>query len=314
MKRFLFIANLAIAIIVGVLVDVLFPTSFTNAEQYFLGLLIFVALSLAEVQHSIEQSSDQVAKIALHERRELAIWEARSELDQQLQEVRRLFHVLDEARETTTDLFYQYHVHKLSELEKSLRDATTKFELTIDESMFTVTAWLMSSAFRGQGDDILRAVLPTASLEFFFDVHTRTFFQRTYNHVLGHKCAGVRRLVVLDRPEDLTDERLQRLAAFHQGTDGYECQVVTRAVYDRIVSDYKLNRLIVDFGIYGNSYLYKALKNANTEIVGNYSRDAEEIKSFTECFESCWESGTPIDLSSQLEIPSPATVGWVFNG
>lgn len=301
MRKFLAIINLLIALLVAIMVDVLFPDAFSNSEQYFLGIAIFAALAILELL-LLNQDMDAKLDVAVAER-QLAVkaWEARTDLDHRVQEVQRLLHQLDAESNGHLDLFYEYHKKKLLDLERSLRDACVKQEVQIDETMFAVTEWLLRSSMRGRQPDKLRAVLRTKDLDFFFDVHTRMYFAQVATLMSEKLIVGVSRLIVVDDESHLADERLQRLITFHNQTTGYSCQAIPKVEYDRIVGDYRLSHLIVDFGIYGDSYLYKGLTNLDESIVGIYSRDPREISQFTQCFESCLSAAKSVPTQIQVD-------------
>lgn len=311
-KKWLLIANAAVSLIVAGLVGVIWPGAFTNVEQYFLGLLILIALTAVESAYIAAQSLS-VNQVAVKQmNREIEIWEARSELDLRLQEVRRLFHKLEEERLSEVDLFCSYHDRKLADLEASLRDALSKRQVQIDETMFAVTDWLLASTMKGRKSDVLRAVFPLTSADFFFDVHTRRYFTQVWRLIQTNQSAGVRRLVTYDDPNRLKDVRLQRLIAFHQAVVGYEIKAIDSQSFGRYLRDYRIHHLILDFGIYGIDYLYKALKNDSDEIVGLYSRDSREIELFTACFDGVWESAHPLPRA-ELELPARVAPNWVFD-
>jgi hypothetical protein len=314
LKKILIVLNLFAAIVVAVCIDVLFPGALTNAEQYFLGLLVFVALSLAELLYTANDISTRLDSAVAARRVEAREWEARTALERKLQEVRRLFNRLDAETERPVDLFYEYHKKKLAELERSLRDACVKQEAQIDETMFSVTNWLLESSFQGQEDDILRAVLATRDLDFFFDVHTRMYFSQMWELVQAGKSKGVRRLIVVDQQSHLEDERLKRLVTWHNKVANYECRMLNRINFSRIITDYRLQHLVVDFGIYGDTYLYKGLTNSETQIVGIYSKDPAEIAQFANCFQSCWDAARDLHFADTEAGATSPTVDWVFDG
>jgi hypothetical protein len=238
------------------------------------------------------------------------MWDAREGLDFRLQEVRRLFHEIGEYKVGDVDLFVSFFNKKLSDLEIDLREACSKQEVRIDETMLEVTTWLMQSSFHSRPTDIFRAIHFTTDTDFFFDVHAKRYFYQGYTMVKSGRIKGVRRIIVYRDSSELQRPSTQRLIAFHQQTSGYECMTLPERVFQRIVKDYNLHHLVQDFGIYGDSYLYKGVVNRSDEIVGYYSRDRSEIKRFIDCFETCWESGNPpakVDCSTDLSLE------WLFS-
>lgn len=92
----------------------------------------------------------------------------------------------------------------------------------------------------------------------------------------------------------------------------YSCRVIHATSFKRLVTDYKLHQLARDFGIYGDSYLYKGVINHVDDIVGYYSRDEIEIARFKRCFQDCWdEELAPVEVS-RSSIPDTQLLAWLF--
>jgi hypothetical protein len=299
------LANLVVAAVVPLWASFQVPPIFTNGELYLLGVLLFIALTCVEIGF--------LAEIAFaKEFRQTEIWDAREELDARLQEVRRLFHQVGEGRLADSDLFDHYFEQRLQALESSLRDACSRREIQIDETMLDVTTWLMESSFRGRPEDIFRAVFFTEDTSFFFDVHSRRYFNQAYHLVEDGKLAEVRRLIVYSDPADLLTPRVQRLIEFHNRMPKYSCRVIAATSFKRFVSDYKLHQLARDFGIYGNSYLYKGVVNHVDDIVGYYSRDNKEIEKFKRCFQDCWDEEIAPKEVLRSTTPDSELLAWLF--
>jgi len=294
--------NLLVSVAVPLIISAISPHLFSQGTNYLLGVAMFVALTVFEIYVLAEKAFEKQIKIE-------KMWDAREHLDFRLQEVRRLFHEVEERKVGDPDLFVSFFNKKLADLEIDLREACSKQEVRIDETMLEVTTWLMQSSFRGRSTDIFRAIHFTSDTDFFFDVHAKRYFCQGYNMVRSGAIKGVRRIIVYQNIDELTNPRTQRLIAFHQTTSGYECMTMPDRIFERIVKDYNLYHLVQDFGIYGNSYLYKGVVNRSDEIVGYYSRDRAEIDRFIDCFETCWETGDPpppVPMSRQV------TLEWLF--
>ena len=96
--------------------------------------------------------------------------------------------------------------------------------------------------------------------------------------------------MVFSDKSEIENEYTQYLIRFHVSNDGYDCRLISKSDLDRILRDYSIQHFAVDFGIYGERYLYKGVVAKSDEIVGSYSKDANEISKFVECFETCWSS------------------------
>lgn len=312
------VLNFVGSVLVAVFIDLVRPDALSTKEQWFVGGAIFIALMSAETLFAtgtlqsqvdaLKTSLAQATEVRQAENHAVAV---RSELDASVSEIHRLLGELSGVGTARTDLFFEYFKRRLHALQSGLNDACVKQQAQIDETMFSVTDWLYGSSFHGKDSDIFRAVLPSGDVDFFFDVHTRMYFMKMYQLVKSGQAKGVKRLLIVDNPDHLADERLIRLLTFHSFVDGYECRTIMRQDFTKIVNDYRLQHLVVDFGIYGTTYLYKGLTNSIEEIVGMYSRDRDEIALFIECFESAWQVGTVPPVAPGIDR-SDVSVEWVF--
>ena len=299
------LANLVISAGVPLWVSFQKPPTFTNGELYLLGVLLFIALTCAEI--------GLMAEVAFaKELRQTEIWDAREALDARLQEVRRLFHQVGEGRVADSDLFDHYFEQRLQALESTLRDACSKREIRIDETMLDVTTWLMESSFRGRPTDIFRAVFFIKDTDFFFEVHSRRYFNQAFHLVEERKLAEVQRLIVYNDPTELQAPRIKRLIEFHNRMPKYSCRVIHATSFKSFVGDYKLHQLARDFGIYGDSYLYKGVINHVDDIVGYYSRDRDEIDKFKRCFQDCWDEELPPTELPPGTVDESQLLAWLF--
>ena len=107
MKRLVAVLHTLAAVIVAAGVDVIFPSKFTNVEQYFLGLLIFIALTLVEMLFAFHEIGSKVDIAVTHRTAEAHAWRARTALDRKLQEVQALFHQLDVEADNQMDLCHE---------------------------------------------------------------------------------------------------------------------------------------------------------------------------------------------------------------
>lgn len=303
LKVVLGIANLLIAVVVPVIVSILKPTAYTGGEQVLLAIVLFIGVTALETLFLAETAFYRA-------RQDERIWDARDALDSRLQEVRRLFHIVQEDRRSEEDLFSSYFDQRLMHLTSALQDAANKREILIDETMLNVTTWLLKSSFRGRENDVFRAVFFADDEVFFFDLHTKRYFYQSYELLKKGKLKGVRRLIIYNNLDDLSSRRMQRLIAFHNTTDGYACRVLGQDSFSRIIKDFQLHHLMKDFGIYGDTYVYKGLTNRADEIVGLYSRDPNDIERLTLCFDSAWEAAQ--SWNSTETVPADNAVDWVF--
>lgn len=306
MTRFLIATlNLIVSVAVPLAFSKMDPSPFSTGESYIFGVLLFIALTVFELYIYAERAFATETRVT-------KIWDTREKLDARLQEVRRLFHEVEEQKVGDPDLFVSYFNKKLADLENSLRDASSKKEVRISETMLEVTTWLVKSSFHGRKTDVFRAVHFAGDNDFFFDVHSKRYFGQVAEMVDSGQIKQVRRLVVVRDNEQLKDPRTQRLLTFHQENKNFSCQVISYDSFMTIVGDYGLRHLVNDFGIYGNSYLYKGVIAKSQEIVGSYSRDQEEIDRFIDCFDTCWrDASRPPPRCAKPR--TKCSVDWMFS-
>ena len=282
----------------------------SKGEAYLLGVLLLVGQYVFETWIIADRASAIEIRLT-------RIWDARSKLDARLQDVRRLFHELEESKRTETDLFASYFDHRLLDLETDLRDACSKKQIQVDDTMLEVTTWLLQSSFQGRPKDIFRAIHLTADNNFFFDVHAQRYFRQMLDLMSRRKALEVRRLIIYVDEDELQDPRLKRLIAFHQHQDHYEAKLLPRATFDKFLKDYHLHHLVQDFGVYGDTYLYKGVLAQKDDIVGEYSRDEAELERFTDCFNTCWESAEPPahdEAVDEAGIQHDMSLSWLYRG
>lgn len=303
------LVNVIVAIGVPLLIGLLNKNPFSPSESYLLGVLLFIAVTSLEIYLLAERAFAKEVRVQ-------QVWAARTDLDSRLQEVRRLFHSVQEKKVATDDLFVRFFDHRLKMLERDLRDAESKHEVRIDGTMLEVTTWLLESSFAGRDEDIFRAVHFTSDNDFFLGLHSRRYFSQVKDLVGSGRIKGVKRLIVDDGDGPaFADPCSQRIVDFHHHAERYECRRLSRSAFAEVLRDYQLESLVRDFGIYGQAYLYKGVRNTAEEIIGHYSREPDEIARFIDCFETCWDSATattcsgssPVVSLDALFAPSPPT-------
>lgn len=306
--------NLGVTVILGIVLFLIPGEMFDASDSVVVGALAFIVASLVEMQLSVVGVSRDVGEVKALRIKERQDSETRNDVEASVHETRRMLGLLHDRKEGADDLFLRYHLHRLGELNKSLHDATSKQEVRIGATMFDVTDWLMKSSFRVGAGSIFRAVMPTseADLEFFFGVHGRRYFDQSNKYVVNGGCREIRRLFVI-RDEWEWDPRLKRLTAFHIDAEGYDCRMILLKEYSKIARDCGLDKT-VDFGVYGESYVYKAIKNVGEDVEGVYSRDPEEVERFTKCFDRCWGQGRKPGTESSIGVRQDTGWAWVFDG
>jgi len=285
--RLLLFINIVVAAFAPILVKVWNAHLFTPAEEVFFALVCFIVLTVFEISLVIRGVTRKI-------RSDFDLWESRDEVDAKMYEIRRMFHKVTENSFGPSDLFVSFFSRKIDQLDDLLVDATTKQEVRIDETMFQVTSELLYSAFDGRSGDIFRALHYCADNDFFFDIHSRRYFRQAYDLLQARKIKQIKRLIVYSAECELQDDKTKLLVAFHSSNKHYDCRLLSVENFNRILDDFGLHYLMRDFGIYGESYLYKAYVNRRDKIIGSYSKNPNEIRRCIECFEACWISPSAI--------------------
>src|SRR5260370_1220715 len=99
----------------------------------------------------------------------------------------------------------------------------------------------------------------------------------------------IRRLLVFDNNEEWKDDRIIRLIQCQSSTKGYSYRLMRMQDFISLKRDYRLD-FPVDFGVYGNKYVYRGHSNIVDNIVGDFYNNKVIIVEYTRFFEGCWNS------------------------
>ena len=275
---------------------------FTAAEAYLLGALLFIALTVLELTFAIDALSDSAS-------RQLT----RVELDTRLQGLARLIEANHERPPAPDDLFSYYFDRKLAELEESLKTASDRDEVLINETLYDIRGRMLRTAFRGRRTDIFRAVHLCDDNDFFFGSDYHDSFRQRHSLVEAGKIVAVRRLVVYNDRQELDDGAVRRLLTFHEHTPRYEARTLQADRFWAILSSFGISHgKNLDFGIQGTAYLFtRGVLAPGQRAVGRYTRAQHEIALYRGAFDECWSVAEP---ESMGQPTAEVTVDWLFTG
>lgn len=99
------------------------------------------------------------------------------------------------ARRDVPDLFQSFFDDRAAELEKSIVEAANRDELHLERSHVVSFSVLMGS-FKGDPEDILRAVHLFEDNVWFFGIYAKGYFYQMYDLVKQKKVKAVKRLML----------------------------------------------------------------------------------------------------------------------
>jgi hypothetical protein len=204
-------------------------------------------------------------------------------------------------RRQLPDLFQDFFDNRLIQLENDIQTAANSDRLRIERGHLASMNLLLGS-FKGQSDDILRAVHRLEDNEFFIGFYAREYFYKTFQLIGQRKLKAIKRLIIYEADSELRDPLSIELMRFHAVTRGYEYRAISATMY----ANYALSTHIDigrDFGIYGNKYVYISQVNQIDHVIGHWSRRPTTVSDFTDFFDQCWKS------QHAIKIPHVPTTG-----
>lgn len=306
-----FSMRLLLILLVSLLVPVVLGTRYKNdfplAEQVILGFLIAAAGLLLQTSLTVLRISNST-----EDRLELA--SARSDIEQTLGNIRKNLDDLAVARNL---VFREYFMRDLRDLERLTAHAAHKFELPVNQD--TDLTEMMLLPFDGQDGSEVASIHYLNDNEFLFDVHARQFFCTVANAVAAGRIRKYRRLMVVSDEAELATPESMRLLAFHCHEPGFECRIIGRDDFEKMVLKDRVGAGKLDIGIYGPWYIYKSLEARADNVSGVFLNDPETVRRHKVFFDRCWGSQFAREVApkhSQMSLdelfslrPPPVSIG-----
>jgi hypothetical protein len=197
-------------------------------------------------------------------------------------------------------LFNTVLKEELGSIGREMEIAAIKQSLDVTPRGHTTKPLLAS--MQGTSKDLCRFVHHLDNNDFFTSPHSRDFFERVFSRVTkDKKILEVRRLLVSYGQESSQHELTRRLIAFHKNVDGYDWRMIDWNVFDALAREEGYLDEHLDFGIYGDHYLYLSNQRPSDRrqvASGTFVAAQAEIKRYTDFFDFVWE---------RLPVPNPET-------
>jgi hypothetical protein len=128
---------------------------------------------------------------------------------------------------------------------------------------------------------------------FMTESHSIDFFRRVFDALHKNRIREVRRLFVsYDVARERADPATQRILEFHQNIDRFEWRAVSLALYSELATDASLYEGRLDFGVYGDRYVYVSNQRPRGpgQAIGTFIAARPEIKRYAEFFDTAWKN------------------------
>jgi hypothetical protein len=253
----------------------------TNSEALIVGVLIWIAFTTVEalyITHSLRTE----------QKRDIALWETQNSFETRLANIRESYRRISSSKRDEADIFQSFFDERASELEHTIVEASNRGELHLNRG-HVVSVNVLFDNFRGQPQDILRAVHFLEDNRFFFDMYARQYVHTVYGLVQKGKVKEVKRLMIYDNDTQLNEQESLKLMAFHAVARGFSYRTMSLNEFRTLAKDYSMV-FPRDFGIYGDKYVYCAEVNKLENLVGYWLRKPDTVQQFIRFFDACWRS------------------------
>lgn len=254
------------------------------------GVLFLVWRALKGAWDSARMKADALQEVRLAR--------IRSPVDHALLEVQDCYRRIAEQANREDDLFVDYFRLRVREIRDAAVRAADECELRVVEHHFQSVENVMS-AFLGDSERRLRYVWrPTSNNRLFDEVSWQRYFELIHEVVASESIIEVRALLILEASEQYNEPRIQALLAYFKHTKNQNCRCISGEMFDGLCRKASLDRRFVDFGIYGESLLFRT-ETYEPEPEGVFSKDRNLVNKYRKFFDNVWKS--------TLSSPNPST-------
>lgn len=290
------VANVIVGVVTPLVINVFDASALSISDEIQLGVMLFCSGALLESLYFLA---------ALRERavREDKLWDVHEPLDSRLASIRKSLRTLESGVDPHSDIFLKYFHRKIHEVEGDVRQTANTRELRVDSGNLDLSEPLLRS-LTGLPTDIIRIVHLLSQNDDLFNPHEAQWFSTVLRAVESRKVIEVRRILVSESPAEETEEGTQRLLRFHGHTPDYDYRLMSAAYFRRLTRSFRLQGEFVDFGLYGERYLFRGVVYQPDDFVGVYSRDTTVIERYKNFFDSCWSApgSRTVDASTLAPI------------
>jgi hypothetical protein len=289
----LLLGNLVVGIGLPIAISLLAKKSVDNVQSGIVGLLIFTALTAVEALLRVDQL--YAVRVGQAE-----LWRQRSAVDSTLIEVRTGLHEIIADESLRDSFFLDYYQRELDLVKSRVRDTIANREILIDRHHIDSTYVLLSMYDKPEHKEF-RATTVLQDVGDTFDVTYEVYFHEWLKRLNAGKVTTLRRLFILDKPEELNRENVRKLLAFHIGkVPGLQSKLVNKNEFLRFKSDYHIQDNVMDVGIFSNEYVYLGQTRRGENISGHFSRDPVLIRTYASVFDAVWSSAWAHPLTQYI--------------
>lgn len=276
------VANVVVGVAVPLVIDVFQRSALSVSDEILLGVMLFCAGSLLESLYFLAALKERAV-------REDQLWDVHEPVDSRLASIRKSLRTLESGVEPKTDIFLKYFHRKVHEVESSVRQTANTHELRVDSGNLDLSEPLLRS-LTGLPTDVIRIVHLLSHNDDLFNPHEAQWFNTVLAAVQAGKVVEVRRVLVAGTPAEEEYEGTKRLLRFHTHTPGYDYRLVSASHFGRLARAFRLQGEFVDFGLYGERYLFRGVVYEPDDFVGVYSRETTTIERYKNLFDACWSA------------------------
>jgi hypothetical protein len=252
------------------------------SDEVQLGVMLFCAGALLESLYFLAALKERAV-------REEHLWDVHEPLDSRLASIRKSLRTLESGVDPQTDIFLRYFHRKVHEVEGDVRQTANTRELRVDSGNLDLSEPLLHS-MSGLPTDIIRIVHLLSHNDDLFNPHEAQWFSTVLRVVESRKVIEVRRILVSENPDEETEEGTRRLLRFHAHTSDYDYRLMAADYFQRLARSFRLQGEFVDFGLYGERYLFRGVVYEADDFVGVYSRENMVIERYKNFFDTCWSA------------------------
>lgn len=292
------VANVVAGASVPLVIDVFQESALSVSDEIQLGVMLFCAGALLESLYFLAALKERAV-------REDFLWDVHQSVDSRLASIRKSVRTLESGVDPQTDIFLKYFNRKIHEVEGDIRQTANTGELRVDSGNLDLSGPLLRS-MTGVDTDIIRIVHLLSHNAELFNPHEAQWFSTVLSAVEGRRVIEVRRILVAEDPAQESEEGTERLLRFHTHTPNYDYRLLAAPYFARLARSFRLQGEFVDFGLYGERYLFRGVVYEPDDFVGVYSREPAVIERYKNFFDTCWAAPgsrtadpaalTPIDV------------------
>ena len=282
----LIVIDIVLAIVVVILLNH-FNVQLTVAQDIMVGVLLTMSFLMAEIFWTVSAIEDR-------EREEENLWLIQHPFENTLHNIREHYRSIAQRFYGDHDLFKDHFERSFEEIEEIIKGAAIHNELKVVDYHFHNTD-LVLAAFRGDATQILRYVWVIETGEDLFEEKWKHYCTQIEDAVRDGEIKEVRALLVLKPGLRADHPIVKKLAGYYEFSRGFSYKLIDEERYLNQKTDSRLSSEYIDFGIYGQRYIYLTI-SYDKVIAGKWSKARDIIDRYTQFFDVVWNSSSASTL------------------